>query len=182
MYYPGRMAVLLVLCLLSGCASWLTRDLPLLQIAPSALGTPRTVQQQTQIAWPGGSAVMESVVQLDEQQLQVISSAMGVRMATLAFNGHELNAQLMPGMKLPPQRILNDLLIMYAQHDALSAALPAGWHVVDEPGKRTLLRGDEVMLDIVYTNTQPADPWQGHAVLHHHQLYYTLTTDSSEVE
>lgn len=186
--YAARFfALLLLLPLLglSGCASLLTRDLPLLQIAPSALGTPRTVQQQTRIAWPGGSAVMESVVQLDEQQLQVISGAMGVRMATLDYDGHTLNAQLLPDMKLPPQRILNDLLIVYAQADALRAALPLGWHVVDLPGQRRVLRGDEVIMDISYTpaaDAKVADPWQGRAVLHHHQLYYTLTLDSSEVE
>ncbi|GAB7127059.1 hypothetical protein JCM19000A_15660 [Silvimonas sp. JCM 19000] len=174
--------LLLLLCILlplGGCASWLTRDLPLLQIAPAALGTPRTLQQQTQISWPTGGAVMESVLQLEPQQLTMISSAMGVRLATLNYDGKHLDAQLMPGMKLPPQRILNDLLVIYAAHDALAAALPPGWRVEDTADSRTLWRDDAVAVDIHYD--QP-DRWQGQAVLHHHQLYYTLTITSSDVE
>ncbi|KPC54088.1 DUF3261 domain-containing protein [Amantichitinum ursilacus] len=174
-----RALLLLVLLPLAGCASLLTRDLPLLQIAPSALGTPRTVQQQTQITWPTGSAVMESVLQLEPDQLTMISSAMGVRLATLNYDGKNLDAQLVPGMKLPPQRILNDLLLIYAQHDALAAALPHGWRVEDTVAARTLWRDDAVAVDIQYD--QP-DHWQGQAVLHHHQLYYTLTITSSDVQ
>ncbi|MDR3427244.1 MULTISPECIES: DUF3261 domain-containing protein [Silvimonas] len=172
-------ATLLGLTLLSGCASLLTRDLPLLQIPPAALGSPRTVQQQLQVSYPGGGAVMESVLQLDAQQLEVINSAMGLRMATLDYDGQNLKADMLPAMKLPPQRILNDLLLVYAPADALQKALPDGWSVRDESKQRTVLRGTDVMVDIVYDG---ADHWQGRAVLHHHQLAYTLTIDSSEVE
>ncbi|WP_188704363.1 DUF3261 domain-containing protein [Silvimonas iriomotensis] len=174
-----RCLMLALLALLTACASLLTRDLPQLQIAPAALGQPRTVQQQLQISYPGGGAVMDAVLQMDQDNVEVIASAMGLRMATLDYDGHALKAQTLPAMKVPPQRIMNDLLMVFAPHNVLQQALPQGWVVHDDGNKRTILRGDDPTIDITWDNP---DHWQGRAVLVHHQLAYTLTIDSSTVE
>ncbi len=174
-----KLFILAALLCLSACASLLTRDLPLLQIAPASLGGARTVQQQLQVSYPGGSVVMESVLQLDAQQLEVINSAMGLRMATLDYDGQNLHADVLPAMKLPPQRIINDLLMVFAPQPVLQQALPDGWVVHDDGNTRSIARGKDVIVEI---NWSDPDHWQGRAVLKHHQLGYTLTIDSSTVE
>ncbi len=167
-------------CLLLGaCASWLA--LPLLKIQPAALGVDRTVEQRVSFSRGDESRSFDSVVEISSDRLNVIATAVGVRLFTLSYDGRTLTqgaGLAMPG-GLPPEWVLNDLLYVYTPADVLQAALPDDWRVVDEDGVRRLLESGKLVIEIRYAG---ADRWNGRAELEQKRLGYRLRIDSREPE
>jgi hypothetical protein len=172
------MAACLVL-LLSGCANWLA--LPLLKVAPAALGPARTVEQRVSFTRRDESRSFDSVVEISADRLDVVATAVGVRLFTLSYNGETLEEGAglpMPG-GLPPEWVINDLLYVFAPADALQSALPEGWLVLDAESSRQILKGGEPVIAVSYSG---GDRWNGRALLEQKRLGYRLQIDSQVVE
>ena len=74
---------------------------------------------------------------------------------------------------LDGERVLTDLQLVYWPMAAISAALPAGWTLAEESGRRLLRKDDAVVATVEYL--QPL-----HTRLRQHALGYTLDIESSE--
>lgn len=169
-----------VLALWLAACNWVPGDLPLLQISPAELGTGRTAEQRLQLVWRGDARTLESVLDVSKEQVQFIGSAMGLRLFSLDFDGHQLSQGAGAGLPaaLPPERIINDILLIYAPEASVRAALPDGWQLKTQQNQRLLMHGDDPVIEVIY---DAAAPWQGRTVLRHLQFSYQLTVDSAEV-
>jgi hypothetical protein len=162
---------------LTACASfWLSGGLPLLKIPPATLGA-KTVEQRLTIVWPGKQRTLEMVLDIGADTLSVVSLAFGARLFSFDYDGRKITeTQPLPG-GLSATRITNDLLLAYAPLDALRAALPAGWTIHEEQGRRQVFLDEKLNISIHYVEGLP---WQGRVVFDNHALHYQLTLDSSE--
>ncbi|KAF0813790.1 hypothetical protein IGB42_01469 [Andreprevotia sp. IGB-42] len=161
--------------LLCSCASLLSGGLPLLQMAPAALGE-RTVEQRLTMQWPGDTRTLDVVASIDHDQLSLLGMALGVRLFALDYDGSTVHKVENVPMSLPAERMLNDFLIVYAPLDALRAALPADWAVNDSGRQRVLEHAGQSAIVVDY---DAADRWNGHAVLRNSALHYQLIIDSA---
>lgn len=157
-------------------------DLPLLTIKPAQLGPARSVQQRLTLSWQDKTHVLESVLEMDDQTLDVVGLAMGLRVYSFRYDGQTLTAghsHLPAG--LSEAIILNDLLLIHAPLDALRQALPQGWQAEESTAhaglrQRKITREGETALSIQY---DAGAPWQGRSVLTQHRHDYQLILDSA---
>lgn len=165
--------------LLNGCA--FQSDLPLLKVAPAALGAEKSLQQRLTLSWKEQSHVLESIMDIQDGSIQVIALAMGLRVYSLQYDGQTLTPG--PGhlpAGLSETRILNDQLLIYLPAPALQQALPSGWRVQEsspsnEIKQRTLLQDGELVISIRY---EAGAPWNGRSILTHNRHQYQLILDS----
>ncbi|WP_411852575.1 DUF3261 domain-containing protein [Stenotrophomonas sp. LGBM10] len=140
-----RLIVALLLCvLLAGCAS--TRmptplaQLPVLQLAPSALPQPLQLQQRLQFRFGSHERDLDALLEADGEQVRLAVQAMGQTGVRMVWDGKTLVQTRAPW--LPPQvrgeRVLDDLQFALWPAAAIRAALPPGWTLVDADGSRRL--------------------------------------------
>ncbi|MDR2173136.1 MAG: DUF3261 domain-containing protein [Burkholderiales bacterium] len=168
---------LLAALVLTACASfWLSGGLPLLRIAPAALGE-RTVEQRLTIVWANKQRTLETVLDIHADSLTVIGMAFGARLFSFDYNGKRtVETQPLPA-NLSAARIMNDVLLAYAPLDTLRDALPRGWTVHEKQGVRQVFLDETLNISILYSE---GSPWQGRIVLDNHALRYQVTFDSRE--
>jgi hypothetical protein len=164
---------------LAACSSfWLSGGLPLLKISPATLGV-RTVEQRSAIVWPGKQKTLEMVIDIHTDTLTVIGLAFGARLFSFDYDGEKIvETQPLPS-GLSAMRIMNDLMLAYAPHDALRAALPTNWAIREEEGMRQVFRDETLAISIYYAEGLP---WQGRVTFDNHALHYQLTLDSHETD
>lgn len=172
--------LLLVFVLLLAACNWLPNDLPLLRIDPAALASDRMAEQRLQLVWRDKARTMESVLDLSGGSLRFIGSAMGLRLFSLNYDGERIEENGGVGLPsaLPPERIINDMLLIYAPEASLLAALPDGWTLEVQRDRRLLRHDEELVIEVVY---HAAAPWLGRTVLRHLLYSYQLTVDSADV-
>ncbi len=175
----ARGALLLGVAALAGCKA-LFLPLPVLQLRPVDLGPPRTIEQRLQITRRGQAVVLEGVADVSATRVQLIATALGVRLYDLEYDGRRVTpgpAGSPPG-SLPPEVALDDFLLLYAPTDALAAALPRDLRLVAGPGRRQLFRRERLLLEISY---EGSDPENGRSHLRNVALDYDLVVDSTVV-
>jgi Protein of unknown function (DUF3261) len=162
---------------LVGCTS-LFLPLPLLHVRPADLGPPRTVEQRLQIVRHGQAVVLDGVADVSATRVQLIASALGVRLYDLAYDGRRVLAgpAAAPAAGLPPAVALDDFLLLYAPAEVLAAALPRDLRLVASPEGRRLYRGERLLVAVTY---ESADPGNGRSRLHNVALDYDLVVDST---
>lgn len=166
--------------LLMGCA--VQDELPLLQTDLSTLGPEKIAQQRLQLNWRGETHVLENVLQASPDAWQVVGLAMGMRVYSFRYDGQTLHADAghLP-YGLSEQRILNDLLLIHLQQDALTKALPPNWELAEKINasgqhERLLLHDKEVVITVQY---DAGAPWSGRSELTRHRDGYQLILDSA---
>jgi hypothetical protein len=172
----------LVLCTapLAGCAT-LFLPVPLLHVRPADLGAPRTVEQRLQVVRHGQSVVLDGVADVSATRVQLIATALGIRLYDLDYDGRRVRpgpAGSPPG-GLPPVVAIDDFLLLYAPSEVLAAALPRGFRLAASPAGRQLYRGDRLLVSIAYEGD---DPVNGRSRLHNVALDYDLVVDSTVVQ
>lgn len=156
-----RGLISLLLLLLGGCATTALPlpALPLLQIAPQAFGPPLQLTQRltvqeapTDPLLPVSERQLDTLLQLDGQQLRLVALALGQRVLTLHWDGRRLDVQRHPLLpaSVDAQRVLRDIALVFAHADALRAALPPGWSLLESEAARTLLQGERAQLRVRY--------------------------------
>ncbi|GAB3745802.1 DUF3261 domain-containing protein [Lysobacter olei] len=147
-----RLIALAMLCLaLLGCASAPPRAsvrVPLLALAPSALGHELAVQQRLHFAFGAQQRDLEALLEVDAREVRLAVQALGQAGVRLSWDGTTLQQQRAPW--LPPQvrgdRVLSDLQFTLWPTDAIRAALPAPWTLETTTGERRLVRDGRVWL------------------------------------
>lgn len=133
--------------------------LPALQLAPSDFGANLQLAQRLTVTDapddPDGAITerqLDTLLQVDAQQLQLAGLALGQRVLTLRWDGRELAVQRHPMLPaaVDPARVLRDIALVFAPLAALQAALPPGWTLDEARNERVLRQAGETRLTVRY--------------------------------
>ncbi|WP_457350566.1 DUF3261 domain-containing protein [Roseateles sp. P5_D6] len=158
-----RPLILFAALLLSACQTLPPpAALPPLQLAPAAFGAELSLAQRLTVTdapeapSDANGAVTErqldTLLQVDAKQLQLVGLAFGQRVLTMQWDGRELNVKRHPMLPaaVDPARVLRDVALVFAPLPALQAALPAGWTLDESRNERTLRQAGETRLTVRY--------------------------------
>ena len=139
---PGLAAIALAASALAGCATPVPTDVgvPLLRLAPAALGRPLDLQQHITLHAAGQAQQMDVLLEADAAHVQLAVVAMGQVAARIGWDGRTLTewrSTWWPA-SVSSARILNDMQLSLWPLASVQAALPAGWRASEEGDTRTL--------------------------------------------
>lgn len=148
---------------------------PALRLPPSALPQPLSLQQRLTFVHGDRRDTVDAMVESDAGGTRLVIHAQGQVALRLDWDGKDLKQQRAPWLPaaLDGERVLTDLQLVYWPVAAIAAALPAGWTLVEEGGRRLLRKGDAVVATVDF-------PRPSHARLEQRALGYTLDIESSE--
>ncbi len=148
---------------------------PALRLPPSALPQPLSLQQRLTFAHGDRRDTVDAMVESDADGTRLVIHAQGQVALRLDWDGRQLQQQRAAWLPaaLDGERVLTDLQLVYWPVAAISAALPPGWTLEEEGGRR-LLRKDGTLVATVDF------PGPSHARLAQRALGYTLDIESSE--
>jgi uncharacterized protein YbdZ (MbtH family) len=135
---------------LAGCATApapASHAAPQLRLAPALLGRPLNLQQHLTLHAPGRDQQLDVLLEADARHVQMGLVAMGQVAARLDWDGTTLTeskASWWP-QEVSGSRILSDLQFTLWPVDAIQAALPAGWRLVEDGDVRTLTQDGQVV-------------------------------------
>jgi hypothetical protein len=142
-----RLLIALALCvLLTACATHRPDassrvELPMLRLAPAALGQNLALEQRLVFVRGGQRRELDALLEVDASQVRLLVQAMGQSAVRLVWDGQRLDEQRAPW--LPPQvrgeRVLGDLQFGLWPLPAVRAMLPPGWRVEQTGSERRLL-------------------------------------------
>ena len=148
---------------------------PALRLLPSALPQPLSLEQRLTFVHGNRRDTVDAMVESDADGTRLVIHAQGQVALRLDWDGKDLHQQRAPWLPtaLDGERVLTDLQLVYWPMAAISAALPAGWTLAEESGRRLLRKDDAVVATVEYLRPL-------HARLRQHALGYTLDIESSE--
>lgn len=134
---------------LAGCATTppVSHAAPQLRLAPALLGRPLNLQQHLTLHAPGRDQQLDVLLEADARHVQMGLVAMGQVAARLDWDGATLAESKAPWwpQEVSGSRILSDLQLTLWPVDAIQAALPAGWRLVEQGDVRTLTQDGQVV-------------------------------------
>lgn len=150
---------------------------PLLRLAPATLGRTLAVQQRLTVQFREQTRTVEVLLEVDRESLQLALIAAGQIAARLQWDGRELQIEHAPWwpQAVSGERILSDLQLVLWPAVEIEAALPPGWSLSEDYGKRVLRRHDEVMVTVRYETSALAE-------LVHASDGYRLLIESHDLE
>lgn len=140
-----------------------------LRLAPAALGRELALDQYLQFTVDGQQQVVQARLEADATSTRLLMHQHGRPLLRLSWDGQRLEgvrAEEAP-VALDPQRILDDVQLVYWPVDAIRRALPRGWHLDATPSQRVLRQGREPVASITYAD-------DGAVQLRQHRLGYVL--------
>lgn len=144
-------AGLLALAMLAACATQPARPhvaLPALRLAPAALG--HEIAEQQRLVFRFGQQVREldALLEVDADAVRLAVQAMGRTGVRLQWDGTTLSedrAAWLPAA-VRSERVLDDVQFSLWPAEAIRAALPAGWELIEREGVRELRKDGQVWL------------------------------------
>jgi hypothetical protein len=154
MFAASTWCALLLAGLLTACAAppLAPRNMPLLQLQPSALGGTLALHQQLTVEVRGQARQLEVLVEADAALVRVALLSLGQTVATLTWDGQtmqETRAAWWP-TEVRAANILSDLQLVWWPVEAVRAGLPAGWDLRTETDLREL-RDSGAVVTVVRT-------------------------------
>jgi len=152
-------------------------------LSPKSLGATLTANQVLRIAFGEHEATLNCVVAVNPQQITIVGvTALGIRAFTVKFDGERVTAEAQAAVPqaITPERLVNDLQLVYWPLPALKDALAhSEWQVSEPaPATRRLRRGDRVIAEAHYAS---ADAWNGRTWLVNLEFGYTLNIESQRI-
>jgi hypothetical protein len=148
-----------------------------LALSPSSFGRTLSLQQQVHAEYADRTVDLDAVLDIAPDSLTLVGMAFGQRMLTLRYNGVKLVEKRHP--RLPPDvrgaDILTDVQMALWPADAVRAALPAGWTLVETDTLRTLSKDAHEMVTISY---DAVPHWSALVTLRNLQYDYRLVIRS----
>jgi hypothetical protein len=176
----GRLRVALVLAvgLLAGCATAPPQARLGLKLPPAALGESISVQQHLKVERAGRVDDLDVALQVEPDAIDVVGLAFGQRVLTMRYDGKELTSwrHFMLPAQVRPDDILEDMQLTLWPAEAIAAALPVGWRVADAGDTRTVYLADEPIMRIAYSGSLR---WSGTVVLENLRYRYKLTIQAA---
>jgi hypothetical protein len=152
---------LCVALLLTACATVPPPDdaAPLLRLSPASAGRTIALAQRLEIDARGERRTVEAMLEVDAGSVRLALLQLGRPLARLAFDGRTLQAERAPGVPaaLDAERILSEMQLVQWPADAIRAALPSGWRLVETESQRELRHGDVPVLRVRYPSPQTAE-------------------------
>ena len=135
---------------LAGCATApapAAHATPQLRLAPALLGRPLNLQQHLTLRAPARNQQLDVLLEADARHVQLGLVAMGQVAARLDWDGTTLTESRAPWwpQEVSGARILSDLQLTLWPVDAIQAALPSGWRLVEDGDVRTLTQDGQVV-------------------------------------
>lgn len=151
-----------------------------LQLAPATLDAAISLQQHLTVQRNGRIDELDTVLEVDAEQLNLVGLAFGQRVMTLQYDGKELKTwrHFMLPKEVQGEDVLRDVQLTLWPAAAIRSALPPGWELQEsrEPQwRRSLLLDHEVVTQIDYPDHKA---WGGKVVLTNLRYGYTLTIQS----
>ncbi|EJN09287.1 DUF3261 domain-containing protein [Herbaspirillum sp. YR522] len=148
-----------------------------LRLAPAALGAEISLQQHLTVQREGRTDQLDTVLEIDARQLDLVGLAFGQRVMSLHYDGRELTTwrHFMLPAQVQGEDVLQDVQLTLWPAESIRSALPAGWELRESEGQRTLLQGGEPIAVIDYPDRKP---WGGRVVLTNLRYRYKLTIQS----
>lgn len=154
-------AGLIFLLLAAGCVSApKSRPEPefALRLSPASLGRELQLSQRITVVRGEDRKSFDAQLEVDASAVRIAAVAMGQTIASLSFDGKTLEQQV--STHVPPavtaSRILSDVQLAWWPADAIRTALPEGFSLEEEGGKRSLLQGGALFAQVTYEGTPPA--------------------------
>jgi hypothetical protein len=143
----ARFSLALALCwLLAACAIHPQDapppiELPLLRLAPAALGRNLALQQRLVFVRGGQRRELDALLEVDAVQVRLLVQAMGQSAVRLVWDGQRLHEQRAPWLpsQIRGERVLSDLQFALWPLRAVRAALPPSWQAEQIGNERRLL-------------------------------------------
>lgn len=186
-----RFFILSLFILLTGCASIHTaqktdaakQTTPPgrigLKLAPATLGKSISLQQHLTVQHPGRTDELDTVLQINSHQLDLVGLMLGHRIMTIHYDGKTLQTWRDP--RLPPQisgqNVLEDIELTLWPVDVIRQALPIGWSIKSYQKQRIILLDNKIMMIIYYPNGQSNI---NTVILKNLRYHYQLTIQSAE--
>ena len=154
------------------------------RLAPSSLGVTLTANQVLRVAVGEREATLNCVVAVTPQNITIVGvTALGIRAFTVKFDGEHVtaDAQTAVPQALPPERLVNDLQLVYWPLATLQKALARSDWQVSEPAPftRRLRRGDRLVAEVHYS---AANAWNSRTWVVNFENDYTLNIESQRLE
>ncbi len=146
-----RLITLLLGLMLAACATRQAAPavaLPSLRLAPAALGHELAVQQRLVFRFGTHVRELDALLEVDAGAVRLAVQAMGRTGVHLQWDGVELVEQRSPWLPaaVRGERVLDDVQFSLWPADAVRAALPAGWELVETGDVRELRRNGQAWL------------------------------------
>ena len=144
-------ALLLSSLLLAACATRPVApavQLPALRLAPAALGHELAVQQRLVFRFGTQVRELDALLEVDASEVRLAVQAMGRTGVRLQWDGQSLMEQRAAWLPdaVRSERVLDDVQFSLWPADAIRAALPADWELVERGAFRELRRNGQVWL------------------------------------
>jgi len=148
-----------------------------LKLAPATLGASISLQQHLRVEREGRIDELDTALEVDPDRLDLIGLALGQRILTLHYDGHQLRSWRHPSVptQLRAEDVLEDLQLTLWPVDAIRQALPGGWSIEERGRRRTLLLDGMPVMVIDYSD-EPR--WSGKIELANLRYQYRLTIQS----
>ncbi|MEO7478334.1 MAG: DUF3261 domain-containing protein [Lysobacteraceae bacterium] len=154
-----RLALLLICAslLLAGCTGHAQRkrnDAPALalRLSPASLGHALALQQQLSFHFGSEERTLDALLEVDAHEVRLEIQSAGQSALRLRWDGSRLEQHR--AAWLPPsvrgEEVLSDLQLAQWPVQAIRAALPAGWSLVEDGGARQLRHGDTTIETVRY--------------------------------
>lgn len=154
---------LLALLLLSACATPGAQNVervPLLALAPAALGCSVAVQQRLTVELPGRSAQqLDALLEVDAGAVRLAFFLMGQGMGTMVWDGQQWVQQLSNHWpaQLAPEQVLSDLQFAFWPTSAVQQAFQAPWRVEATVTGRRLLRDGQEQVRVQFIGSSAVE-------------------------
>lgn len=150
-----------------------------LRLSPASLRATIELQQHLTIDRNGKIDELDSALEVDPTELDLVGLAFGQRVVSLSYDGTKLTTwrHVMLPQQVKAEDILEDLQLTLWPIEAIQSALPSGWRIEDHELQRDLYLGDELICTIVYTRMPR---WGGTVLLENFRYHYKIKIQSKD--
>jgi hypothetical protein len=126
-----------------------------LRLAPASLGHALAEQQQLTFRFRDQQRTLDALLEVDASAVRLEIQSMGQSALRLRWDGSHLDqhrAHWLP-KALRGEQVLSDLQLAQWPAQAIRAALPTGWTLVEAGGTRQLRNGDATIVTVRYPSS-----------------------------
>jgi hypothetical protein len=153
----------------------------MLALPPAQFGASVSLAQRLTITrLDAGNApahTLDALLEIDAHSMRLAGFALNQRVLTLEWDGqnlHQSASPLLPAV-VDARHVLRDIQLVYWPADAVRAALPSGWSLIEQGSTRQLLQNG---LPAVLIHYAGAPRWSGTTQLDNRLEGYRLVIES----